>query len=107
MDTGTAAPIEQQLAVMAAVAPRSSALWSTRPSPTVYCSMASPEATRLLQIARRDLKMARRLLDPEVEEASWGWAAQQGLEKTLKTWLNAEGVQPAAIHVFPGGMNQP
>ena len=32
--------------------------------------MASPEATRLLRIARRDLKMARRLLDPDVEEAS-------------------------------------
>jgi hypothetical protein len=37
--------------------------------------MARPEALRLLRIARRDLRMARRLLDPEVEEASWGWAA--------------------------------
>ena len=50
--------------------------------------MASPEAARLLRIARRDLNMARRLLDPEVEEASWGWAAQQCLEKTLKAWLD-------------------
>ena len=48
--------------------------------------MTSPEATRLLRIARRDLKMARRLLDPDVEEASWGWAAQQCLEKALKAW---------------------
>lgn len=60
--------------------------------------MASPEATRLLRIARRDLKMARRLLDPDVEEASWGWAAQQCLEKTLKAWLHTQGVQPPATH---------
>lgn len=32
--------------------------------------MESPEAARLLRIARRDLKMARRLLNPEVEEAT-------------------------------------
>jgi hypothetical protein len=48
--------------------------------------MACPEAARLLRIARRDRKMERRLLDPEVEEASWGWPAQQCLEKTLKAW---------------------
>ena len=29
--------------------------------------MASPEAIRLLRIARRDLKMARPLLDPDVD----------------------------------------
>jgi HEPN domain-containing protein len=46
--------------------------------------MASPEA--------------RRLLDPDVEEASWGWAAQQCLEKRLKAWLHTEGVQPPATH---------
>jgi HEPN domain-containing protein len=69
-----------------------------KPSAMAYCSMASPEATRLLRIARRDLKMATRLLDPEVEEASWGWAAQQCLEKTLKAWLHTQGVQPPAIH---------
>jgi hypothetical protein len=39
--------------------------------------MACPEAVRLLKLARRDRKMERRLLDPEVEDASWGWAAQQ------------------------------
>ena len=33
--------------------------------------MASSEAERLLRIARRDLRMARRLLEPDVEEASW------------------------------------
>ena len=60
--------------------------------------MANPEATRLLRIARRDLKMARRLLDPDVEEPSWGWAAQQCLEKTLKAWLRSTGVKPPATH---------
>jgi len=42
--------------------------------------MATSEAERLLRIARRDLRMARRLLDLKVEEASWGWALQQTFE---------------------------
>ena len=46
--------------------------------------MAASEAERLLRIAKRDLRMARRLMDAEVEEASWGWALQQTFEKTLK-----------------------
>jgi HEPN domain-containing protein len=33
-----------------------------------------------------------------VEEASWGWAAQQCLEKTLKAWLHTTGVKPPATH---------
>lgn len=33
-----------------------------------------------------------------VEEASWGWAAQQCLEKTLKAWLHCTGVKPPATH---------
>jgi hypothetical protein len=32
--------------------------------------------------------MARRLVDPDVEEASWGWATQQCLKKTLKAWYD-------------------
>lgn len=60
--------------------------------------MSNPEANRLLRIARRDLKMARRLLDPEVEEASWGWAAQQCLEKALKAWLCTLDVKPPPTH---------
>lgn len=60
--------------------------------------MATPEAERLLRVARRDLKMARRLLDPDVEEASWGWAVQQCLEKTLKAWLHAVGTKPPQTH---------
>lgn len=43
--------------------------------------MISPEVARLLRVARRDLKMARRLVDPDVEEASWGWATQQCLQE--------------------------
>lgn len=62
--------------------------------------MANPEATRLLRIARRDLKMARKLLDPDVEEPSWGWAAQQCHEKTLKAWLHSRGIQPPTTHVI-------
>ncbi|MFM7311591.1 MAG: HEPN domain-containing protein [Cyanobium sp.] len=60
--------------------------------------MATTEAERLLRIARRDLRMARRLLDPEVEEASWGWALQQAFEKTLKAWLQHLGVTPPHSH---------
>ncbi len=60
--------------------------------------MATPEADRLLRIARRDLRMARRLLDPDVEEASWGWALQQTFEKTLKAWLQHLGVKPPHSH---------
>ncbi|MFM8276420.1 MAG: HEPN domain-containing protein [Cyanobium sp.] len=60
--------------------------------------MAATEAERLLRIARRDLRMALRLLDPDVEEASWGWALQQTLEKTLKAWLLHLGVKPPHSH---------
>lgn len=60
--------------------------------------MARPEATRLLRIARRDLKMAQCLTDPDVEEASWGWAVQQSLEKTLKAWIYVTGTKPPATH---------
>jgi HEPN domain-containing protein len=60
--------------------------------------MAATEAERLLRIARRDLRMARKLLDPDVEEASWGWALQQTLEKTLKAWLRQVGVKPPPTH---------
>jgi HEPN domain-containing protein len=60
--------------------------------------MAATEADRLLRIARRDLRMARRLLDPDVEEASWGWALQQTFEKTLKAWLQYLGIKPPHSH---------
>ncbi len=60
--------------------------------------MAASEADRLLRIARRDLRMARRLLDPDIDEASWGWAMQQTVEKTLKAWLQHLGVKPPHSH---------
>jgi HEPN domain-containing protein len=60
--------------------------------------VAASEAERLLRIARRDLRMARRLLDPDVEEASWGWALQQTFEKTLKAWLQQLGIKPPHSH---------
>jgi HEPN domain-containing protein len=60
--------------------------------------MPTPEAEQLLRIARRDLRMARRLLDPDLEEASWGWALQQTLEKTLKAWLRHLGIKPPRTH---------
>jgi HEPN domain-containing protein len=60
--------------------------------------VAASEAERLLRIAKRDLRMARRLLDPDVEEASWGWALQQTFEKTLKAWLQQLGVKPPHSH---------
>ena len=60
--------------------------------------MAASEAERLLRIAKRDLRMARRLLDPDVEEASWGWALQQTFEKTPKAWLQQLGVKPPHSH---------
>jgi HEPN domain-containing protein len=60
--------------------------------------MAATEADRLLRIARRDLRMALRLLDPDVEEASWGWALQQTFEKTLKAWLQHLGIKPPHSH---------
>ena len=33
-----------------------------------------------------------------MEEPSWGWAAQQCLEKTLKALLQIKGVQPPTTH---------
>lgn len=60
--------------------------------------MATSEAERLLRIARRDLRMARRLLDPDVEEASWGWALQQTFEKALKAWLQHLAIKPPHSH---------
>lgn len=59
-------------------------LWCTKPSATACCSMASPEAARLLE--------------PDGEEASWGWAAQQCLEKTLKAWLYIVNTKPPHTH---------
>jgi hypothetical protein len=42
--------------------------------------------------------MARRLVDPAVEEASWGWAMQQCIEKLLKAWLSTLGLPLPRSH---------
>ena len=60
--------------------------------------MAATEAERLLRIARRDPRMALKLLDADVDEASWGWALQQTIEKTLKAWLHHLGIHPPRSH---------
>ncbi|MFM7465311.1 MAG: HEPN domain-containing protein [Cyanobium sp.] len=60
--------------------------------------MTPPEALRLLRVSKRDLAMARRLLDPAVEEASWGWAMQQCIEKILKAWLSTLGLPVPRSH---------
>lgn len=51
---------------------RSQAPFCIKPSATASSLMASLEAKWLLRIARRDLTKARRLLDRDVEEISWG-----------------------------------
>jgi len=37
----------------------------------------------MLRIARRDLKAARALQEPSIDEASWGFQIQQVVEKSL------------------------
>ena len=54
--------------------------------------MIQPEATTLLQIARRDLVAASLLHEPHASEASWGLLIHQVLEKVLKAWLVNLGV---------------
>ena len=49
--------------------------------------MIKPQATTLLQIARRDLVAASFLHEPHASEASWGLLIHQVLEKSLKAWL--------------------
>ena len=60
--------------------------------------MPPPEALRLLRVSKRDLAMARRLVDPAVEEASWGWAMQQCIEKLFKAWLSTLGLPLPRSH---------
>ena len=61
--------------------------------------MASPEATRLLGIARRDLKMARHLLGPRLrKQLGLGCPA---MWKTLKAWLYVTGVKPQPPVTLP------
>ncbi|MFM7267641.1 MAG: HEPN domain-containing protein [Cyanobium sp.] len=52
----------------------------------------------MMRIAQRDLKAARALLDPGIDEASWGFQIQQAVEKSLKAWLLHLGDDPPLIH---------
>ena len=70
-----------------------------RPSARVCYSVITPEAARLLRVARRDLKMARRLVDPDVEEASWGWATQQSAQTDGNGASAPRGSGPHARHL--------
>ena len=47
------------------------------------------EAERMLRVARRDLKAASAMADPEMfDEPSWGFHIQQAAEKALKAWIS-------------------
>lgn len=50
------------------------------------------EATRMLRIARRDLKAATGMLDASTFDiAHWGYQVQQAVEKSLKAWISTLG----------------
>lgn len=60
--------------------------------------MAEHDAHSFLIIARRDLKAARLLQDPSIDESSWGFQVQQTVEKALKAWLYQLGDSPPFTH---------
>jgi len=57
------------------------------------------EAAHLLRMARKDLRAARALLDPAVADVeTFGFHAQQAVEKALKAWLDLCGVLYPRVH---------
>jgi HEPN domain-containing protein len=57
------------------------------------------EAAKLLRMARKDLQAMRALAAPEVAGIeTFGFHAQQAVEKGLKAWLAAKGVLYPRIH---------
>lgn len=53
----------------------------------------------MLRLARRDLKALCGMMDPQIfEEPVFGFHAQQVVEKGLKAWLSAEGIEYPRIH---------
>ena len=62
--------------------------------------MSDPEHARMmLDIARRDCKALRGMLDQAFfEDTVFGSHAQQAVEKSLKAWLSLSGVVYARIH---------
>jgi HEPN domain-containing protein len=62
--------------------------------------MSDPkEAVKLLGMARKDLQAMRALADPAAADIeTFGFHAQQAVEKALKAWLAAKGVLYPRIH---------
>jgi HEPN domain-containing protein len=62
--------------------------------------MSDPkEAAKLLAMARKDLQALRALADPKVAGVeTFGFHAQQAVEKCFKAWLAAKGVLYPRIH---------
>jgi HEPN domain-containing protein len=57
------------------------------------------EAAHLLRMARKDLQAMRALSDPTVADVeTYGFHAQQAVEKTLKAWLDLRGQLYPRIH---------
>ena len=52
----------------------------------------------MLRIAERDLRAAKALSAPFIDEASWGFQIQQAVEKALKAWLLLLGEDPPHTH---------
>ena len=59
---------------------------------------ALEEARELLSISERELKSLRAMLSPEVATEVFGFVAQQAVEKCLKAWLSAIGVEYPRVH---------
>ena len=56
-------------------------------------------ARSILEMAQKDLKALRGMLDPEVfEDEIFGFHAQQAVEKALKAWIAALGEQYPHTH---------
>jgi len=57
------------------------------------------EACHLLRMARKDLQAMRALSDPQIADVeTFGFHAEQAVEKALKAWLDLRGVLYPRIH---------
>ena len=57
------------------------------------------EAAHLLRMARKDLQAMRALASPEnADIETFGFHAQQAVEKALKAWLALQGILYPRIH---------
>jgi HEPN domain-containing protein len=62
--------------------------------------MSGPsEAAHLLRMARKDLQACRALRDPQLADVeTFGFHAEQAVEKAFKAWLDLRGVLYPRIH---------